>query len=447
VEIDLPGYRSGSRLAPSQSVFADGRIELQHLSWLDAIVPQLAGLQGRLDGSFELRGSVERPILTTVVELGDGRFEVPAAGLVLEDLSLRASASPGSPVEVEARSRVGPGHLEVSATVPLRPTDERPARATLRGDRALLWETPGIKILASPDLQLNSDGRELRLEGEIGVPEAAIDLDRHQGGAIRPSNDVEVVAASPPPRPSSPAISSRVRVKLGDDVSLRSQGLEAELTGAVTVTDEPSRAARAVGNLELHGGTLRAYGQTLVIDNGRLIYAGGPVDNPGLTLRASRRARDGTVAGISASGTVREPVVTLWSEPRLSEAEALAYLLLGRPLGQASSSEGELLAGAAASLGLKGGNLLAKRLGVRFGLDEVGVESRGGLEEAALFLGKHLSPRLYVAYGVGFFSALNSFRLRFLLSPSWTLEAESGLESGGDLMYTAESDRGAAHRD
>ena len=100
-------------------------------------------------------------------------------------------------------------------------------------------------------------------------------------------------------------------------------------------------------------------------------------------------------------------------------AERDARLPPPRPsLGQASPQEGDLLANAASSLGLKGGNLLAKKLAARFGLEEARIETNGGLEEASLVVGKYLSPRLYVTYGVGLFEPISTFRIRYLLAAS-----------------------------
>jgi translocation and assembly module TamB len=53
-------------------------------------------------------------------------------------------------------------------------------------------------------------------------------------------------------------------------------------------------------------------------------------------------------------------------------------------------------------------------------------------------LGKHLSPRLYIGYGIGIFERFNAFRMRYTLSKHWNLQAETGLESGADLFYTLE---------
>jgi translocation and assembly module TamB len=139
---------------------------------------------------------------------------------------------------------------------------------------------------------------------------------------------------------------------------------------------------------------------------------------------------------------LRSPQATVYSEPPMGESEALAYLLLGHPLGQATPQEGNLVANAANSLGLKGGNLLAKKLAARFGLEEARVESTGGLKEASLVVGKYLSPRLYVTYGLGLFEPVSTFRIRYLLSRQWTIKAEQGEETSADFLYTVEKGKG-----
>jgi translocation and assembly module TamB len=125
----------------------------------------------------------------------------------------------------------------------------------------------------------------------------------------------------------------------------------------------------------------------------------------------------------------------------MAESDALSYIVLGRPLGTASTSEGNRVANAARSLGLREGNVLANRIGQRFGLSEMRVEAEGPVEEAALIAGKYLSPRLYVSYGVGLFEPISTFRLRYLLSSRLTLRAESGRGTGADLLYRIERGR------
>ena len=130
----------------------------------------------------------------------------------------------------------------------------------------------------------------------------------------------------------------------------------------------------------------------------------------------------------------------------MPQAEQLSYLVLGRPLNDVDAQEGDVLTRAAQGLGLRGGRYLAKRLGLV-------VRSRGGphrhrragFEQASLVLGKFLSPRLYVAYGVGLFEqGTNSVLVRYLLSKRLTLEAATGENSRADVLYVVESGPGEA---
>jgi translocation and assembly module TamB len=130
----------------------------------------------------------------------------------------------------------------------------------------------------------------------------------------------------------------------------------------------------------------------------------------------------------------------LFSSPSLDQTDALSYLVLGQPSRQATGAEGEALYGAALSLGVSGGGFLADQIGSAFGIGDVEIEQEGAAEEATVFIGKYLSPRLYVSYGIGLFEPISTLRLRYTLSSKWQVQTEYGIESGADLIYTIERD-------
>ena len=59
-------------------------------------------------------------------------------------------------------------------------------------------------------------------------------------------------------------------------------------------------------------------------------------------------------------GTLKDPRVTIYSEPAMSQNRALHYIVTGRPPGEGTGADGNLLSKAASSIGLRGGNLLAR---------------------------------------------------------------------------------------
>jgi translocation and assembly module TamB len=174
------------------------------------------------------------------------------------------------------------------------------------------------------------------------------------------------------------------------------------------------------------------------IERGRLIFGGGPIKNPGLDIRVSRTASDGVVAGFEVGGTLLEPSLTVFSVPAMASRDALAYVLFGRPLDRATQSEAGIANDAAAALGLRGGAFLASKLGESVGLDEVSVQSKGGLDEASLMLGTYLSPKVYVNYGIGILDQVSTLKVRYILDRNWTVQAESGIETRGQIQYTVE---------
>ncbi|HYH45758.1 MAG TPA: translocation/assembly module TamB domain-containing protein, partial [Thermoanaerobaculia bacterium] len=436
-EARLPRFAAGADLSTQP---LDGKVEVRmtDLGFLAGFVPDVRNPQGRLTAAYTISGTVARPRLAGEAQLADGRADLPEFGLELRDLRLAAVGDGSGSLAIDGSARSGPGTLTIKGRAGLVPSAETPVQLAIAGRRVQAMDTEEIDLLVSPDLQVAYAGDLVRVTGEVTIPEADVNIeDRRKKGPVQASEDVVFVGQEPAPARDL-AVAARVRLVLGKDIEVNVLGLKAKPTGSLLVSDEPKRGTRATGELEISGGTFKAYGQDLAIERGRLVFA-GPLDNPAVDLRASRKAEDGTVAGINAKGTLREPEVTLWSEPAMPDAEALAYLLLGRPLNQAQPEEGDRLANAATSLGLKGGNMIAKRLAARWGLEEARFESKdGSLDQASLLLGKYLSPRLYVGYGIGLFEAVNTFRIRYLIDDSWTLQAESGEGTSADVLYTVE---------
>ncbi|MDN5850165.1 MAG: translocation/assembly module TamB domain-containing protein, partial [Nitrococcus sp.] len=223
-------------------------------------------------------------------------------------------------------------------------------------------------------------------------------------------------------------------------------GLKGRIDGRLLIVQQPGGPTTGSGELRIVDGEYRAYGQGLVIETGRILFAGGPIDQPGVDIRAVRHPAEDITVGVQVRGSLKRPEFTIFSEPSMGQTEQLSWLVLGRPLEGASNSEASMLTQAALALGLKGGDFLAKKLGKGLGIDTIGIESGSGeagaasdANEAALVVGKYLSPDLYVSYGIGLFNQVSTVTLQYTLSSHWKLATEaSTLGSGGDVVYTIE---------
>ena len=86
----------------------------------------------------------------------------------------------------------------------------------------------------------------------------------------------------------------------------------------------------------------------------------------------------------------------------------------------------------------QGGAILAGQLGKYVGLDDVGLTKNSSTGDQSLVLGKYLSPRFYVSYGISLVEEINTLKLRYTIGDRWTISAESGSENAADIEYRIE---------
>lgn len=394
---------------------------------------QLDELAGRIEAAMQVDGTVGAPRLVGEAHLREGRAAVPALGIELHQMQARLTGDGSDTLRLEGSAQSGDGTLRLAGFG--RQTAAGPqVRLTLGGERVEVFDTAQLQARISPKLDIELSEGRLAVTGEITVPTARIRAP-DRPAAIQTSEDV-VVSGREAADSRSVAANVDLRVVLGDDVRVDAYGFRGQLGGAVRVQQLPDGAAAVNGQVKVTEGQYSFYGQRLGVTEGELRYAGGPPDNPALRITASRKAGDVT-AGIRLRGTARAPTTQLFSTPAMPQADILSYLVIGRPMQQARGGEGDLLMQAAGSAALRGGNALVKRLGQTLGFDDakLGGDGNGG---ASLALGRHLTPRLYVGYGLALADQANAVTLRYTVTEQWLLEVVSGLTQTADLLYQIE---------
>lgn len=416
------------------------RARADHFALLTVLTPELKRLDGRFDADVTVAGTVAAPLYSGRVSFQDGRAALPQLGLDLTELGIEVLGD-GAALTISGSARSG-GTLNWRANL-RRSAGTWRADGRLWGQAVTVFDSPEARIIATPDLQLALDGRDLLVTGEVSVPRARL-APRSMSAAVQSTIDEVMIDAGGKTAESGELqISSRVRLKLGDDVKFEGFGLKANITGEMALTEHPGGLALASGELALNSASYEAYGQRLTVERGRLLFSGGPASNPGLDVRASRsieRTDSDTPVkiGIDVRGTLRRPETTLYSIPAMSSSDALSYLVVGRPLSESTDAENDQLTDAASRMRLSGGEFVAQQVGRRIGLDEVKVTDSGDTAQAQLWLGTYVSPKLFVSYGMGLYEQFHTARVRYQMSRHWSVEAESGRESSADVKYTIE---------
>lgn len=404
------------------------------LGLLPLFVPDIDRAVGRLTADIALAGTAAAPLARGRLELGGGALDFYRTNLRMTGVTARADLLDDG-LQLEANGQIGDGAFKAVGRMAWR---ERVMRGELRftGERLRVADVPEVFIEASPDLRFSIDGRDISVTGTVTVPKARIEP-RQLLGAVQPSADEVLTGDGVEPLANRDyRVATDLRLVLGDEVRLIAYGLKGRLTGGVRLQAPPDEVAVASGELEIEDGKYRAYNRELDVERGRLLFAGGPAADPGVDLRATRNV-PGYEVGVIARGRLRKPQLTLYSNPSLPQTQIASLLLVGQTLDSLQSRDRTALGSSRPDLVAQGGSVLAGQLGRYLGLDEVSVQTDIDYD-ASVVLGKFLSPRLYVSYGISLTEAINTFKLRYTIGDHWVLTGEAGEAASADLLYTIE---------
>jgi translocation and assembly module TamB len=409
-------------------------VDARELTWMELFSPDIVAPSGRLSGTVTLAGRRAQPSLGGQAQLSDFQAELPALAVSLREGDVRMDAQADGSARIVGRVRSGEGLLRVDGALGWR-DPATPLRLSLRGENVLIADTRELHAIVDPNVEVRyAVGQPVAVSGEVRIVKAELALERLSEG-VSASPDVVVLDPANPQRSASTALDLDLALTMGRDVHLYGFGLDGTLDGSVRMRARPGRETLATGTLDVDG-RYTAYGQKLRIERGRLLWSNTPFADPVLDLRAQREVGEVT-AGIDVKGRASAPDARIWSDPATSESEALAYLALGRPLSTASADENRRLSAATAAL--SAGNLLAAQLGQKIGLDDAGVLESRALGGSVLGVGKYLSPRLYVSYGVSLLGTGQVITLKYLLRKGFDIEIESStVENRGSVNWRHE---------
>ncbi|RZL93959.1 MAG: translocation/assembly module TamB, partial [Variovorax sp.] len=466
------------------------KASLPQLGVWSMLAPPGWRIAGTLDADATLSGSRAAPrwngtlgadklALRAQVEgldLRDGRLRASLTGNQLQLTEFTLKGGPGSRTRIPGQSgnrstaaseaASDGGSLSASGTVswgassPTASGIRMAMQAQLRSLRLLVRTDRQVTV--SGDLQARLEAGQITVRGNLKTDRAVIILpdetapslgsdvvvrsaakDREAAEAARVA---QAKAAREEARPAvaqtakPPDIS--VNFDLGDDFAVQGRGITTRLEGKLDIRSAGvGTPPRITGEVKTVKGQYRAYGQQMDVETGVARF-NGPFDNPALDILAIR-PNISQRAGVQITGTAQSPRVRLYSEPALSDAETLSWVVLGR---SSATSGGEAVLMQQAALALlsgigKGGT--GGGLASRFGLDEIGFKgpgSGGDLKGSAITLGKRLSQDFYVTYERSLAGTLGTLYIFYDLTKRLTLRGQAGVQSGIDLIYTVQYD-------
>lgn len=396
------------------------------LGFLQPFLPQVSRLEGELNGQGQIRGVLQKPEVGGELVLSGGHVSGEGLPISLEDLTANILIS-GQRAQVEGQWSSGEnGRGELSGHVGWAPLE---VALALTGTALPVTVVPYAQLYVTPDLRLNLHDNELELSGSVAIPEGQITVADLPRSAVRLSPDAVIVGEEVSEAKAALGIKARVQVEVGDQLHLDAFGLIGRLAGQLEIRE----SLTATGDLRLLGGTFQRLGQDLKLRRAILLFA-GPIAQPYLNVEAVREVGD-VVAGLRLTGSALAPESQVFSEPAMSQEEALSYLLLGRGLNANSNGEGDLVAQAALSLGVAGSAPFTQKVASSLGLKDFELDTEGSGDATQVVASSSITDKLSLRYGVGVFDSSNEIGLRYELTRRLYIEAISGFVSSLDFFY------------
>jgi translocation and assembly module TamB len=422
----------------SPQLSASVQIKPLALKFLQAALTELQQFDGKLAAELRAEGALDNPAIYGHLALDQLHLSGPQVPVELTSANLLASFN-GFQASLNSRWQTPEGQLEWSGQANWLQPSQWFVEMAVVGNK-LHTQLLDSELVVSPDLRFTASPHSGEIRGNINVPSGHIRFNSLPESATAVSSDEVIVAANQAVQGKTTwRLNSDIRLHIDDEVRLSAFGLNTRLHGDLRIRQQ-DLLPTLHGQVQLKDGQFRAYGQDLKLRRGKLTF-NGPANQPLLAIEAIRnpeKTEDEVIAGLRVNGLADDPVVQVFSEPAKPQANALAYLLLGRDIGS-SAGDGAVTTGLI-GIGIANTGKLVGSIGEAFGISDLSLDTAGSGDKSKVTVSGYLSPRLQVKYGVGIFSQFGEFTLRYRLMKQLYVEAVQGLATSVDVLYKMEFD-------
>lgn len=455
-----------------QDLISDIQIHLENLSLLTDIYHPMdipSEMSGVLEGNMHIEGPLSDLKYTGLIQLKDARIGLPEWGIVLQKINLNLQSQNEPYIHILGSAQSGTGQLNWQGSAAYQ--NNRPIIVlTLKGQQVTLINLPLAHVIATPNLVYTQNEKIMALTGTIQIDSAQINADEYRNFPASESKDVVFVNNQNQIIQTQNTLPFDLNIAVMTDphknqIELSGFGIKTHISGQIMVNSVANKPTFAEGKLNLIQGDYQAYGKHFTITQGALIFNHSPLTNPNLDVSATYvlnaisiggNTASSIVVGVKVTGTIQQIHLSLFSDPPMSQENILSYIITGQPLSQAGPGSQSALSQAALSFtGAGGDQSVMSKIQDTLKLNQLSVGSLNSLpsnnlaesrsstspdqDNTAVFVGKSITPRFSVSYGVGLFNSQQILLTHFKLSPHFYLQTDnSTLDAGADVFYTFE---------
>lgn len=440
-------------------------VNLLDLSEFNSFFPQLNDLTGEVLGNMTFFGSTARPNFKGQVRLKDAGLGIPSLGIQLNKTNLILTSEQKNKMTLKGVAHSVGGELSIDGGLYWEKT--YPVIAVgITGKEFTVVNLPEAHIVVSPQLSYIQNNKIEQLVGTVTVDSADVNADRFENtigldksNIVYINSDNQVVEQE-----HSLPFATTIQVLANNTLKFRGFGINATIGGKILINGVANQNTVANGTLNISSGHYAAYGKRFNVTKGQMIFSNSPIDDPALDVYAQYEMTAVTAGannqlnsikvGVHVSGTVQKIHLSLYSDPPMTQENILSYIITGQSLDEVGPGGQAALSQAALSFAAGGGDdSVLSQIKEKLQLSELSVgslntsptsnleSSRDDVDQnnTAVFIGKALSKRFYVSYGVGLFNQQQIFKTHFKLTKNWAVQTDnSTLDSGADIIYTFE---------
>ncbi len=426
----------------------------------------IRNITGRLRPNLTVSVAGQRITGAGTIDFEGGAIAMPESGLKLSGGQGRFVLQ-GDTLQIQRLTfQAGTGTLNGSGSVRFDAERGAVLDIGLGAQRALLVSRPDLVATISSALKITgSTSSGIEVSGPITIDRAEISVGGGQTASFptlevreinKPGAAVAATQPTParkttrkaPPPPNATPIKLALDVRAPQAIFVRGRGLDAEMSGQLTVSGTPAAPA-VIGGFTMRRGTFTLGSRRLTFSKGIVSLDNLDAIDPRLDFLASVPAQSATVS-IAITGTAREPKIEITASPSMPADEAMALLIFGKPASQLGASELLEVAQVMAELaGQSPGEGVLGRLRKGLGLDQLSVGtsgSKGGepsgssANGVSLEAGRYVAPGVYVGARQG--AAGNSSRgvVQLDIFDNIKVEGDIGANSTGRVGVKAEWD-------
>jgi translocation and assembly module TamB len=429
---------TGFVIKNSAPVSASLKADVRQLNWFSRLFSDIQPA-GRLVVDAQVSGVMSKPQLKGSITGEALALQIPSQGVWLEQGRLNATMA-GDQVTFNQIHFAGKsGELDATGKLSLKQPDwQLDLSAKLNQLQALSRVDRWVQLSGGTKLTLTSANTSI--SGNLNIHKGLFELTKGD----KPQLDSDIIIQSPEnkaPEKKSQISFQDFGLDFGDkpglpfkeseEFMLRGQGLNGALSGKMRL-DGMLDDLSASGTLEVTG-TYLAYGQSLNIETGRLIFS-GKIPNIGLDVLATRQVEN-TKVGIQINGSLQTPQLKLVSTPETSNENKISLLVLGQPMSAVGSNDMAMLSVAASALLSQGDSVsLQTKIAQTIGLDSIDVRGSGSTNYA-VSVGKRINSKLVVGYEKSIVGLLNVGKLTYQLTNRISIETRTGSDNALDVFY------------